>query len=67
MEKEARRDISDKIEEEVIQVAKGTDKVVQDPEAQILCTEMVRCRNVQFVNSFVTGRRIVWMVINQKE
>ena len=36
MEKEVSRDILDKIEEEVIQVTKVIDKVVQDPEAQIL-------------------------------
>ena len=36
MEKEVSRDILDKIEEEVLQVTKATDKVVEDPEAQIL-------------------------------
>ena len=36
MEKKVSRDILDKIEEEVIQVAKVIHKVVQDPEAQIL-------------------------------
>ena len=36
MEKEVSRDISDKMEEGVIQVTKVIDKVVQDPEAQIL-------------------------------
>ena len=36
MKKEVSRDISNKIKEEVIQVTKVIDKVVQDPEAQIL-------------------------------